>query len=760
MNAPIQPMDPWAPGVRAADVPVVEGIELGRPFDDPTNGFETAASDIDTRKVTVTFFQDEYASWLRSDELTLPQLAEHIRCQTAAGKMDLPWLKLAIFGTQRSKANCLRTNENVLRISGIEGDHDSGELSLDDAVAKIRRARVRALIYTSASYVPGVKERWRIMVPLSQNRDPEVREKFVARVNGLLDGKLAPESFTLSLSYLYGHLEGRDYRVEVIDGDFLDLRDDLYRHSIYKDGSRVGDQGAGAGIDLNGAGPQHKSRKDDDPEPVDINKIEAALNVISSDCNYKEVWMPIGGALYYALGDSGFELFDRWSATAPARYNADQCRESWRGFRSLRNYTTATIFHFADQADPGWRDRYADEEGQRFFERMGNRTSAAGASGSAGAGSASAKTKHSAIQFDDFYAYMLEHKYIYAPLGAVWPAASVDARLPAVGKLKASTWLDKNRPVEQMTWVPGEPIEIRDRLIVNGGWIEREGSRAFNLYRAPVLKSTPGSADRWVDHVERLYGDDAAHVVQWCAHRVQRPQEKLNHALVLGGKQGIGKDTLLEPVKYAIGAWNFNEVSPQQILGRFNGFLKSVVLRVSEARDLGDFDRFAFYDHMKSITAAPPDVLRIHEKNRQEYAIPNVCGVIITTNHKSDGIYLPADDRRHFVAWSDIDKSAFDGAYWAGLWQWYADGGFDVVAHYLQNLDLSGFNPKASPPQTSAFFEIVNSSRTPEDAEFADALDGLAAAQAECGVKPAWPKAVTIAAIRCDHQQRLHQPPR
>jgi len=188
-------------------------------------------------------------------------------------------------------------------------------------------------------------------------------------------------------------------------------------------------------------------------------------------------------------------------------------------------------------------------------------------------------------------------------------------------------------------------------------------------------------------------------------------------------------------------------VSPQQILGRFNGFLKSVVLRVSEARDLGEFDRFAFYDHMKSITAAPPDVLRIDEKNRQEYAIPNVCGVIITTNHKSDGIYLPADDRRHFVAWSDLDKSAFDAAYWTGLWQWYAKGGFDVVAHYLQNLDLSGFNPKAPPPQTNAFFEIVNSSCTPEDAEFADALDSLVTAQVQ-GAKPAWPQAVTIAAIR------------
>ncbi len=81
---------------------------------------------------------------------------------------------------------------------------------------------------------------------------------------------------------------------------------------------------------------------------------------------------------------------------------------------------------------------------------------------------------------------------------------------------------------------------------------------------------------------------------------MQRPHEKINHALVLGGKQGIGKDTLLEPVKHAVGPWNFIEVSPQQVLGRFNGFLKSVILRVSEARDLGDFDRFAFYDHMKS----------------------------------------------------------------------------------------------------------------------------------------------------------------
>ena len=33
------------------------------------------------------------------------------------------------------------------------------------------------------------------------------------------------------------------------------------------------------------------------------------------------------------------------------------------------------------------------------------------------------------ISRDDFYAHMVSHKYIYAPARALWPAASVNARL-------------------------------------------------------------------------------------------------------------------------------------------------------------------------------------------------------------------------------------------------------------------------------------------------------------------------------------------
>ena len=50
---------------------------------------------------------------------------------------------------------------------------------------------------------------------------------------------------------------------------------------------------------------------------------------------------------------------------------------------------------------------------------------------------------------------------------------------------------------------------------------------------------------------------------------------------------------------------------PSKCCGRFNGFIKSVILRISELRDLGDGNRFDFYEHMKVLTAAPPDVLRV-----------------------------------------------------------------------------------------------------------------------------------------------------
>ena len=212
-----------------------------------------------------------------------------------------------------------------------------------------------------------------------------------------------------------------------------------------------------------------------------------------------------------------------------------------------------------------------------------------------------------AVRREDFVAYMQSHAYVFMPSGDFWPGPRVDARCPPVKlvdrngrpildkageqkKVAASAWLAGHAPVEQVTWAPGPPQIIRHQLIDAGGWIERKNATVLNLYRPPNAQLGEASkSERWIAHVRKIYPSEADHVIAWLARRVQRPQEKINHALVLGGAPRVGKDTLLAPARYAVGPWNFAEVSPQQLLGRF---LKSVLLRISEMKDMGEVDRF------------------------------------------------------------------------------------------------------------------------------------------------------------------------
>ena len=263
------------------------------------------------------------------------------------------------------------------------------------------------------------------------------------------------------------------------------------------------------------------------------------------------------------------------------------------------------------------------------------------------------------MSLDDFLAHLPNHTYIFTPTGAFWNMTGVNACLPRVpvldakGKpvlekngepktIPATVFLDRKKPTHHLTWAPGHPMKIEDQLVVDGAWLERKGVVTFNFYRPPTMEwGEADKAKRWLDHVRKVYPNDHRHIVPYLAHRVQHPEEKINHGLVLGGAPGIGKDTILEPVKRAIGPWNFKEASPQQILGRFNGYLKAVILRVSEVRDLGEFNRYQFYEHMKAYLASPPDVLRLDEKHTPEYDAMNCVAIIFTTNHLTDGIYLP-----------------------------------------------------------------------------------------------------------------------
>ena len=530
---------------------------------------------------------------------------------------------------------------------------------------------------------------------------------------------------------------------EVARDELPDVTEDEARQFI-DDAAKMLVERFGYAIALKYDENKNQKHGDDDGEPrppEDPDKVKAILTMIPAG-EYR-VRFEVGCALVtikgYSPDGDWEEMFHWWLSTYFDKYVRAKVSAKWRDLEGHKYpYTIRTLFYFAMQFNPTWTPP---------------------------------QDTAVAVTLDDLRANMEDHKYIYLPTRAPWPAASVNARIPPVPlfdrdgdpvldgngqqvKVKASAWLDQNRPVEQMTWAPGEPAVIRHRLVAEGGWFTKAGAACLNLYRPPTIKLGDSTkAQPWVDHVHKVYPDDADHITAWCAHRVQRPGEKTNHALLLGGVAGIGKDTLLEPVKRAVGHWNFIEVSPKQAMGRFNGFVKSVVLRMSEARDLGEFDRFQLYEHMKNIIAAPPDVVRVDEKNLREHNVINCTGVVITTNRK-DSLYLPADDRRHYIAWSILEKENFDEKYWTNIWAWYHGGGFSHVAAYLMAYDISAFDPKASPPKTEAFWAIVETNRARESSEFADAIEALGEVDPSTRAL-VLPKAITLIEIS-DAAERRH----
>jgi hypothetical protein len=386
------------------------------------------------------------------------------------------------------------------------------------------------------------------------------------------------------------------------------------------------------------------------------------------------------------------------------------------------------------------------------FEEMADPATAALTTGSGSA----------ALTLDDLCAFAPSRSCIYLPCKSPWPNASVDERLPpmplldasgnpvlnAKGKvvmLAASEWLAKNRSVEAMTWAPGEPEFIRGKLAVDGGWVEKDSATSLNLYRPPpdLKLGDPTRATRWVEHWRAIYPDNADHIIAWLACRVQHPKEKINHALVLGGAPKIGKDTLLEAVVRTVGEWNFQNIKLNHLAGKNNSFLKALIVRLNEARDVGEqgtVDRYRLYDHMKDLLAAPPNTIRVNEKYINEYFILNRSAMVITTNYR-DALYLPPDDRRHYVAFSERRGEEFPAAFWNEFWGWYEDGGFAHVAALLYQHDLSGFDPKAEPPKTDAFRYMVSADLTSEYSDIADTIDRLKNADGQR------PDALTIAEL-------------
>jgi putative DNA primase/helicase len=197
-----------------------------------TDGTRTVSESLLDRPFVVTFFRNYAAAEKQEETYTLRSLASRIRTITASRKDELPWLKLARFGEARTEKGSLRHDANVLAISGIEADYDGEQIAFAEAVERLTKADLLALAYTSPSHTAAAP-RWRVLCLFSEELPPDRRAHLLGRLNGVFDGALSGESWTLSQSYYFGSVRNNPaHQVALVEGtpiDQLNELDELWR---------------------------------------------------------------------------------------------------------------------------------------------------------------------------------------------------------------------------------------------------------------------------------------------------------------------------------------------------------------------------------------------------------------------------------------------------------------------------------------------------------------------------------------------------
>ena len=89
-------------------------------------------------------------------------------------KDSSPMVKFATFGTTRTAKGSLRHGKNVLEVTGAEGDYDGREVPPEEALRRLERHHVKAVIVTTWCHTPAAP-RWRVFAPLSRPVKPKQR---------------------------------------------------------------------------------------------------------------------------------------------------------------------------------------------------------------------------------------------------------------------------------------------------------------------------------------------------------------------------------------------------------------------------------------------------------------------------------------------------------------------------------------------------------------------------------------------------------
>lgn len=230
----------------------------------------------------------------------------------------------------------------------------------------------------------------------------------------------------------------------------------------------------------------------------------------------------------------------------------------------------------------------------------------------------------------------------------------------------------------------------------------------------------------FINHLQLIMNRDPRDVdvfLDYMAFKQQYAGVKPRWAIVLAGEQGVGKDVSIEACWEEYGINFINNVSPTDIMSPYNDFVQCMLLRISEAADLLEGNRWTFNERLKVLIAGHPDNMLINKKYGFKYWCTLYCGVILTTNHLSGGLYIPKGDRRMYVincaTMQEIGLTRIKDReeYFDRLFRWFKEpdengiNGYQYIGNYLfWGRNVENFNAGICPEPTQAKIDAMEDS--------------------------------------------------
>ena len=263
-------------------------------------------------------------------------------------------------------------------------------------------------------------------------------------------------------------------------------------------------------------------------------------------------------------------------------------------------------------------------------------------------------------------------------------------------------WLKSPKATTALQGMTFKPIDSK--------WVGKKLNMYFGLGVEPVACEAKDIGP-YLQHLrDNICSGNHTHfhyLLNWMAHMVQQPEEKPGVAIVLQGGQGTGKGTMVKPLGDMIGHHFFYAHNPDTISGRFNSALENKMMIFA---DEAFFASKKATDTLKSMITEP--IQTIERKGIDPIMTPSYCRIIMASNH-TNIVHAEEDERRYFVLQVGEARKG-DHEYWTKYNKWEESVPLaGMLLYYLQNRDISQFNPRVVPASDALTEQKLHSAEPP-----------------------------------------------